>query len=669
LQLFEADIGKAVGVSAEAFRGLPQIVPLLVVVFVASLRGNTRSKRGEVTQRLPLPGSGRVSPTLPLFLIPVAVFVLFVPKDWADAFVMTFVTGILLLSVVLISGYTGQLSLAQLALGGFGAWVAARLAENGMVFELALLIGVAATTVVGLVIALPALRTRGVTLAVVTLALAQVLKSLIFDSSPATGGIDGLRVKPPSIFGIEVNPITHPERYAVFALVLLALLGLVVANIRRGVVGRRLIAVRSNERAAASVGVSVLGAKLYSFAVAAAIASVGGTILAFRSTSVTFSRFDVFGSIELVLYGVLGGIGWLGGAAIGATMAAGALAERAIRIIFGSVDNVDYWLLIVFGLSVVGMLRQSADGAADVVARNVRAVRSLVQRHRAQDAVPSPSRRPKVLAPGIDREPVSIEARGITVRFGGVEALNDVSFELHPGEVLGLIGPNGAGKTAMLDVLTGFSRPTAGMVLLDGVSALGWSPERFARAGIVRSWQGVELFQELTVHENLLVATDRHHKARYLTDLIRPGRPAETRMMYDVVERLGLTPYLDSRPSALSHGVSRLVGIARAMSAEPAALLLDEPAAGLDVHESAELGGTIRQIAVDHGIPILVVEHDIPMLMNLCDRIVVLDFGRLIAIGVPAEIATNPDVIRAYLGVGDTAPGGKSEVTGTAVGL
>jgi ABC-type branched-subunit amino acid transport system ATPase component len=138
--------------------------------------------------------------------------------------------------------------------------------------------------------------------------------------------------------------------------------------------------------------------------------------------------------------------------------------------------------------------------------------------------------------------------------------------------------------------------------------------------------------------------------------------------MYDVVERLGLTPYLDSRPSALSHGVSRLVGIARAMSAEPAALLLDEPAAGLDVHESAELGGTIRRIAVDHGIPILVVEHDIPMLMDLCDRIVVLDFGRLIAIGVPAEIATNPDVIRAYLGVGDTAAGGKSEVTGTAVG-
>jgi sulfate-transporting ATPase len=239
--------------------------------------------------------------------------------------------------------------------------------------------------------------------------------------------------------------------------------------------------------------------------------------------------------------------------------------------------------------------------------------------------------------------------KDLTVAFGGLVAVASVSFSVRPGEIVGLMGPNGAGKTTILDVVTGFTPQTSGSVTLGGGSINNWSPERRARAGMARSWQGVELFEEMTVRENLLVAADEHSPVHYLADLVRPNRRQPTALIDEVTAELRIEQHLDSRPSTLSHGTARLVGIGN-----PAILLLDEPAAGLDALETAELGRVIRELATKRGIGILLIEHDVPLLLSSCSRIVVLDFGEKIAEGSPDEISQNPDVIRAYLGEEDS---------------
>jgi ABC-type branched-subunit amino acid transport system ATPase component len=236
------------------------------------------------------------------------------------------------------------------------------------------------------------------------------------------------------------------------------------------------------------------------------------------------------------------------------------------------------------------------------------------------------------------------------VRYGGVTALDSAELRVESGHVVGLIGPNGAGKTTLLDAVTGFTVPSTGTVLLDGRDITRWSPGRRARAGLGRSFQGVELFEELSVADNLLVAADDQSTWRFLVDPVRPGRASSTPTMRRVVDALELGGILDAMPGELPSGTSRLVGVARALVAEPSILFLDEPAAGLDPHETAELGELIRRIADEWRIGVVLVEHDVPLVLGVCDHIVVLDFGRGIAAGPPEQIRHDPAVVQAYLG-------------------
>lgn len=642
--LFQPDIASGFGVDVNSLAGLASVVPLVVILVYTVVSGRARLGRGDALHRLPLPGTGQVS-LAPLAVgVVIAILLIARADTWADAFIITFGVGIILCSVIVVSGYAGQLSLCQYALAGFAAWVAGRLASGGTGFELSLLIGVAATVVAGVIVALPALRTRGVSLAIATLALALLINALVFSNSSLTGGLKGIQVRSPRLFGFDIGAGDHPQRYAAVLLVAFVLVGLLVANSRRGRSGRRMLAVRSNERAAAALGISVVGVKLYAFAFASGIAAIGGILVAFRHPAIKFDEFAVFGSILLVEFAVIGGLGWVAGTVAGATLAPGGLGSQLVNELAPNLENVASWLAILGAVGAVQIIRQSPDGIAAQWSRSP--LGRLV----------APLRVPRRISAGVDarpqpaRPPAALAVDDITVRFGGVTAVDGVSFTIQPGEIVGVIGPNGAGKTTLLDAVTGFIRPERGTVRLDETDLSRKSPERRARAGVARSWQAVELFEEMTIGENLLIACDRHERSRFLSDLVHPGRQPFSALAQEVIDEFDLSSVLDQRPSSLPQGHARLVGIARAIVGQPAVLLLDEPAAGLSPDEGAELAAAIQTVARRHGIGVLVVEHDVPLLLGLCDRMVALDFGRKIAEGTPAEITANEHVVRSYLG-------------------
>jgi ABC-type branched-subunit amino acid transport system ATPase component len=241
-----------------------------------------------------------------------------------------------------------------------------------------------------------------------------------------------------------------------------------------------------------------------------------------------------------------------------------------------------------------------------------------------------------------------LETRSLTVRYGGVVANDDVTISVPPGSITGLIGPNGAGKTTLLDAVTGFA-PSSGEVKLDGAALDGLAPHRRARCGLARTWQSLELFDELTVRENVQVAATRLTVRSMIGDIVWPRRRRASDDHDGALALLGLETVADERPTSLSLGHQKLVGVARALASSPSCLLLDEPAAGLDTSESAELGRRLDAIAW-RGTTVLLVDHDMDLVLDVCTHIYVLDFGRLIASGSPAEIREDERVIAAYLG-------------------
>jgi len=241
-----------------------------------------------------------------------------------------------------------------------------------------------------------------------------------------------------------------------------------------------------------------------------------------------------------------------------------------------------------------------------------------------------------------------LETLGLTTRYGGVVANDDVSLRVRAGAVTGLIGPNGAGKTSFVDAVTGFT-PSIGEVLLDGAPVNGLAPHERARRGLARTWQSLELFDDLTVRENLQVAALRLTARSMLGDLVWPGRRRVAADPGDALALLGLGEIADRRPASLSLGQQKLVGVARALAAGPRCLLMDEPAAGLDTRESAELGQRLRAVA-ERGTAVLLVDHDMGLVLDVCTYIYVLEFGHVIAEGTPAQVRADRRVIEAYLG-------------------
>jgi ABC-type branched-subunit amino acid transport system ATPase component/branched-subunit amino acid ABC-type transport system permease component len=643
--------------------GWSDVAPFLIVLIVLAIRGRNIPRKADFTIRLPRVGSGRIRPWAVLVAAGVCLLGIGVlSPNWVAGITATLSAAMVVLSLVVVIGYAGQLSLAQFALAGFGAWVAARLvAVNGLPFWAALILGALAALPVGVIVGLPALRSRGSNLAIATLGLAVTIYYLILSSPSLTGGLSGFSVPSPSIFGIDIASATNPRRYAIFALVLFVLVALVVANLRRSGTGRALLAVRNNERAATSLRIGVMSAKLYAFALAAVIAALGGILIAFVNNFIDFGAFDPISSITYVGYAVIGGVGYVAGPLFGSTLAPGAVGTNVTDWFGPSVQN---YLTLATGVILIAILILNADGVAQVeVARwqrmfgwtrrrlPARADRVLNAFGRLSFAA-RPVTGPEGSGPAAAAKvvPKALRTEDLTVMLGGVRALNRVSIEVRPAEVVGLIGPNGAGKTTFIDAASGFTAPTSGRVFLDGTEITKQSPLRRARSGIGRSFQSLELFEDLTVEENLLSACEEGAWLHRVTDLVHPGRPVLPPEVVVTIKDFGLREDLSRLPGELPYGRRRLVAIARSLAAAPSVLLLDEPAAGLSEPERDELSGLLRRLARETGVGVLLVEHDVEMVMRTCDRIVALDFGSVIAAGTPAEIRTDPVVVRAYLG-------------------
>jgi len=638
-----------------ALPGVTDLLAFAIIVAVLFWRGSRIPGRGElVERRLPdAPRPGHLWRTALISGLVGAVLLVIFPYDFREALINTLIGAVMALSLVVITGFVGQISIIQLALAGAAGFTISHMAVNfGITFPVAALAGIAVAAVIGVITAISAVRVRGVSLSVVTLAGAVAIENFGFVNTTWGGGLAGSPVPEMRWFGADIGP--HASFRGVdgnlpspifgwVALVCCVLLCVAVGFIRRGTLGQRMLAVRSNERAAAAAAINPRTVKLYAFTIAAVIAGVAGVLYAYNFGSVSADRFDAFTALSLIAFAYAGGITLISGAVFAGLLSAQALIPYALDKWFGLNGN---WFLLVGGLLLIFTLLRNPEGVAG----------DIYRRTHQRPVVRAPDAAATAAAPGVGSEPrrsvqreehADSEARpavlrvtSLSVAFGGVRALRDVTLEVRKGELVGLIGPNGAGKTTLVDAVSGFVG-YAGRVELSGADLSGLPPYERARRGLGRTWQSTELFDDLDVRENLTVASRSGSTARALG-------------------LVGMDWAAEAMPDQLSMGQRKLVGVARALAAEPRLLCLDEPAAGLDTRESAELGARLRDLA-DQGQSMLLIEHDMGLVLGICDRVIVLEFGQVIADGPPSAVRADPQVIAAYLGESAAGDGHPTE--------
>jgi ABC-type branched-subunit amino acid transport system ATPase component/branched-subunit amino acid ABC-type transport system permease component len=638
-------VGQTILTSYTTQPGLASAVPFLVIVLVMIVRGRAVPLRGHVLSRLPVAGTGLVRPWLVVAGVAATAVLGAVLSDaWAQSFGATFALSLFMLSFVVLIGYVGQISLAQWPLAGFGAWVAGRLvAGQGMPLVPAIVIGILATVVLGVIIALPALRTRGINLAIVTLGLGTALELMLFQNSAYTGGLMGTSVEL-EIDGWNFDGGAHPTRYLFVCAGAFVLVALVVTNLRRGLVGRRMLAVRTNERAAAALGIGVRSVKLYAFAVAAGIAALGAILFSFSVGIVDYTVFSSFHSILYLGLTFVGGIGFATGPLLASPLAPGTVGTQ-----FGTtvLSGLAAYLGLIGGVVLILSVLVNQDGAAKEMAQRVRHLAGRLRSRKRPNTAPRPAAG-KTTRTRVGPSTLTVDR--LSVRYGDVLAVDDVSLTVEPGRIFGLIGPNGAGKTTLLDAVTGFARISSGRVTLGGKDVTRSSPVVRARAGVSRAFQSLELFEDLTALENIVAATDPTSRWCYLRDLVYPAPLKFSAGTLDAIGEFHLEQDLDHVASVLPYGRRRLLAIARAVACSPSVLLLDEPAAGLSGEERRELVTVVRRLAREWGMAILLIEHDVEFVLDTCDELMVLNFGRVISHGAPSEVRNDPAVVEAYLG-------------------
>jgi ABC-type branched-subunit amino acid transport system permease subunit/ABC-type branched-subunit amino acid transport system ATPase component len=652
-------------ISTPTIEGMQDAVPFLLIILVMVLRGRPIPGRATITLgRPPLAPPARAKPAVLAGVVVLAVVLTYVASNnYQTAISVGLISAIVALSLVVLTGYVGQISLAQMTFAGLGAFFCSRFADDlGIAFPFSIIVAGLATGIGGVILGLPALRVRGVNLAVITLGAAVAVDSLVFNDANLTGGYSGISIASPSIFGYSLDGILHPFRYAMVCLVVLILCVAGVAWLRRSRLGLRMLAVRDNERAAAAEAVNTVRTKLVAFGLSAFMAGVAGGLFAYLYGHLSFDSFAPLASVTFVTTAYIGGIGSIAGAVIAGIISSGG----PVFELFSSSASVDRYQALIAGAGVVLTAVLNPDGVAPEFNKNYKALMGRLRRGKATPAEVVPA----AAAPAAERAPISIaalaaerrghdgavpddtgrdtapllEARGIRVAFGNVVAVDSVDLTVRPGSLVGLIGPNGAGKTTFIDAVCGFV-PAGGSVRFAGQPMEHRPAYERARLGLRRTFQTTELFEDLTIRENLIVPTRAHAAGG-------DGPVSESFSVEEILRLLGLADKAECLPRQLSTGEAKLAGLARALRGEPKLLLLDEPAAGLDSQESRELGRRLLSL-LDLGISMVLVDHDLELVMGVCDEVVVLDRGRLLASGPPETVRRNPAVRTAYIGGAD----------------
>jgi branched-chain amino acid transport system permease protein len=565
-----------------------------------------------------------------------------VPEFWITQLDYIGLYAMVVLGLVLLTGVAGLTSFGQAAFVGLGAYASAYVTTaHGASPWLGLACGLALTLVVALVLAGVTLRMSGHYLPLATIAWGLAL-FFVVGNLDFLGKFDGLQGIPP----VAVGPVELRSGRASYWLIwIVALLGaLALRHLLDSRPGRALRALKGGALMAEAMGVATFRYKVLAFVIAALYASISGWLFAHYQRSVNPSPFGLQMGIEYLFMAVLGGVGGVGGAFVGS--AAVKVAEDRLQdwlpALLGTSGPVE---LVVFGMVLILVLQVTPDGLWSLATR-----RMPVRRHD-----------PAAWA-GVEPLPrAALPARGETVlsvtkarkQFGGLVAVNDVSFDLRAGEIVGLIGPNGAGKSTLFNLITGVLPLSGGHVDYRGERVSGLGSRAIARRGLSRTFQHVRMIPAMSVLENVALGAHRRGRAGVLRAMLRLDRRDEQRLLAEAwtqLERIGMGALADEPAGNLALGQQRLMEIARALCTDPALLLLDEPAAGLRLKEKQALGEVLSQLRAQ-GMSLLLVEHDMDFVMTLTDRIVVVEFGTKLTEGTPDAVRADPAVRAAYLGM------------------
>jgi branched-chain amino acid transport system ATP-binding protein len=531
----------------------------------------------------------------------------------------------------ILMGLSGQVSFGHVGFYALGAYVVAILTtRTGIGFWGAWPLAAVLCAAVGALLALPALRVKGPYLAMVTIAFGFIVEHSSVEMSSLTGGQNGIM----DIVGPSLGALLGGERaIAVIGLLTAAVALIAYALLARGNWGAAMRAVRDGEIAAESIGLNPLAVKTVAFVLSAMLAGLAGGLYAPLSGFVTPSSFGFIQSILFVLVVMIGGAGTLLGPLLGALIV-GVLPEALARF-----EDVR---LLIFGVLLLLVLWSAPNGLVGVLAQLWQGLARRLGR------LP-PGLEYVVPVPDLERRlRRTLRAEGLGMQFGGVRAVSDLSFTVRPAEITSLIGPNGAGKSTVINMLSGFYAPTTGRIFLDETALQGRNAYAIARLGVARTYQTSQLFGSLSVLDNVALALPRGDLGALLSDDQVRSQKARWRAAR-LLRWCGFAGRLQQPASGLAHVDRRLVEIARGMATDPDVLLLDEPAAGLSREDKEKLAVLLRRIA-DAGIGVVLVEHDMALVMDISDQVVVIDAGVFLAAGSPAEVQNNPEVRKAYLG-------------------